>query len=229
LKKTCLASAYWALSLLACGPEEPAPVVAIHHESLGPENPADDDRGCHTGSEPTPLLRLTLENGDEPGQVRQLGKQSTLRIVATNESTGPGTLSLGARVISRAGFRDEEVARAELSAGDAVPIAITADELALPSGTLDFSGSLVVTGALTFENGTRTDLIELSLHFHPTEDGWQIYDTTARETLFDGGILTDAARARRAEAQELAAELSTEGNPVRVYAADVVAPGGDVR
>jgi hypothetical protein len=171
-------------------------------------------------------LRLALEDGEEPGQVRDVQVGGALRVLVTNGWTVGATAVLRARLSSRAGFDDREMARIHVGEGEVVPVALEARDLGLPAGAFDFSGNLTIDGRLEREDGEATNSVTLALHFHPTEEGWQVYDEAALEDLFDGGRLTAGARARQVEADELADQAAVA---VRFVAGDSFGAEGGAR
>jgi hypothetical protein len=171
---------------------------------------------------------VTLEGGGEPGQVRDLSADGSLRLVLTNDTTVDGEVVVSARVISRDGYTEVEVAQAAAAAGEPIPIAVEARELALPRGTFDFAGGLGIDATLV-QGGSHVGSATLDLHFHPNGDGWRVYDTAVLLEDYGGGGLTDAARDLQHEADELAAEVAEAGQAVSLIAVEVLGQAGGDR
>jgi hypothetical protein len=75
----------------------------------------------------------------------------------------------------------------------------------LPMMPFDSSGSMIMSVTAELADGGGADSGSLSLGFHPVADGWRVYDVETRDSTYEGGALTAAARERRRAALARAA------------------------
>jgi hypothetical protein len=218
------------LALPSCSDED-APTVAVSAQALEAEEAARgelEEFDC-VKTEPASVVRVALEDGLEAGEIRVLSDRGELHLVVANDSSLDGTVVLAAETSSRAGFRDVELARVDLGAGESTVTALSAADLDLPKGTFDFSGSLAIEASLIPPGGDRSDPFTLHLYFHPSEEGWEIYDAVALTAVYAGGLLTDAARERDRLAQDANAGRVAAHEPVTTVAVESIPSVGGVQ
>ena len=176
----------WLMAVLAACAEEPTDAPAQRAQLPLAEEVRD-----------TPLV-VSVALASAGGDVNfARGPSDGLDLVVTNHWSEDAEVALTASSTSEAGNTNVELTRFSLSAGASESVEVDASALGLPAGDFDFSGSLMIRAELGLGNGDVALSDPLTLSFHPTPAGWQIYDASHRESDWHGGALSERARRMR--------------------------------
>lgn len=144
-------------------------------------------------------VALTVDLG-AAGEARAMAVDAALTVEVTNARSLAGVATIRAHSLSHAAETSVTAATVDVPAGGSVAVAIPVSALSLTTAALDFSAMLWLRARIEYEDGTANAADEpVQIFYHPTPEGWLLYDSATRDAAFDGGALTPAAAAWRAE------------------------------
>jgi hypothetical protein len=127
----------------------------------------------------------------------EVGPGVDLELTIANTAEVDAAVTVGSKYWGDGGKGHREVPIGDVERDSTVTVGIDAAAFELPADPFDTSGNLMMWAVAQFTDGRQEISASLALAFHPIDGGWRIYDVRTRETTYEGGALTDDARARR--------------------------------
>lgn len=155
---------------------------------------AAEDIGCVIEDVP-PLVSLVLVG--EGDVDRDVAAEDSLSLQLENLSEDDVAVVVTVESESELGESVVTVHEGRIAAYEVDPVTLRAGGLGLPAGVLEHSGSLTFRTEARSDAGITHNVDPVRLAFHPTVAGWRIYDPEVRDELYDGGALSEDARAAR--------------------------------
>lgn len=153
---------------------------------------------CGT-DEPPLLFSVRLAAVDDRGCADvELSRGAGLELAVANSADGDAEVTVRALSWSDAGKGRAAIEIGRLSHRSSSVVEIDPSDLALPSGAVETSGSLLLRVDGLLDDGAVLQSATLALAFHPVEDGFRVYDLETRDSTYGGGALTADARSARA-------------------------------
>lgn len=154
--------------------------------------------GMCTIEPPVRRISLELAAADELGALDvDVSAHGTLRVVVGNSGSTDATVAVQARSRSEGGEANVAAGVADVSAGATANLDVEARSLGLSVGAFENSGTLILRAEGLFTDGSRSESEPMRIAFHPSPEGWVLYDLATRDSVYDGGALTVAARSAR--------------------------------
>jgi len=189
-----------AVAALAAGP----PGCADEHESTAEagratsplEEAAPTSEGVRCGQlEGVPELTIALAGGGEIVDF-SLDRGASLELLVANRGARSGSARIRVRSSSEAGDATAVGSRFDLPARTEDTALVASEDLGLPLGALEYSGSIAIRVELALNDGSVRRSPDLALFFHPTDRGWQLYDVNSRDQNWAFGAIGQQAQDR---------------------------------
>jgi hypothetical protein len=174
---------------------------------------AAEDFTCSIEDVP-PLVSLVLVG--EGDVDRDVAVEDSLNLQLENLSEDDVAVVVTVESASELGESVVTVHEGRVAAFEVDLVTLRAGGLGLPAGVLEHSGSLTIRAEARSDAGITYGVDPVRLAFHPTVPGWRIYDPEVRDRLYDGGALSEDARAARARFEARLPEGVRLANVVRV-------------
>jgi hypothetical protein len=180
------------VALPSCSSED-APAVAVSTQALEAEDPARRDVECAITPERGPF---SIESDPESAPHKLLSRDRSLTVLLTNEDPRAGTVVVQAHLVSERGEWIGPALELLVAGSSTLRAEIASANLELPRGRLSLSGHLTLTARIDYGAGDEQSAnAPVLLYFHPSADGFEVYDSATRDDVFAAGGLDEEAAA----------------------------------